>query len=60
MMEHNHMPEWMNEIRRGKALAQICALATVKDADGNPVDTSLASGVDDADEDAEAEDEAAE
>ena len=24
MMEHNHMPEWMQEIRRGKALAEIC------------------------------------
>ncbi|MBB1484382.1 trigger factor [Tessaracoccus sp. MC1865] len=43
MMEHNHMPEWMNEIRRGKALASICAAATVKDAEGNAVDTSLAS-----------------
>ena len=43
MMEHNHMPEWMAEIRRGKALAEICAAATVKDADGNDVDTSLAS-----------------
>ncbi len=38
MMEHNHMGEWMAEIRRGKALAQICALAVVKDADGNTVE----------------------
>ncbi|HJE51489.1 MAG TPA: trigger factor [Tessaracoccus flavescens] len=49
MMEHNHMAEWMQEIRRGKALAQICAAATVTDADGNAVDTSLASDEDDAD-----------
>lgn len=55
MMEHNHMPEWMAEIRRGKALAQICAAATVKDTEGNAVDTSLAQ----ADED-EAAEEAAE
>ena len=41
MMEHNHMPEWMQEIRRGKALADICAAATVTDTDGNAVDTSL-------------------
>src|SRR5690606_187881 len=43
MMEHNHMAEWMQEIRRGKALAEICAAATVVDADGNAVDTSLPS-----------------
>ncbi|AQP44881.1 trigger factor [Tessaracoccus flavus] len=41
MMEHNHMPEWMQEIRRSKALAAICAEATVTDAEGNAVDTSL-------------------
>ena len=41
MMEHNHMPEWMQEIRRGKALAEMCAAATVTDADGNAVDMSL-------------------
>lgn len=52
MMEHNHMPEWMAEIRRGKALAEICASATVKDADGNIVETGLAS--DEEAEDAEA------
>ena len=38
MMEHNHMGEWMGEARRGKSLAQICNLATVKDADGNVVE----------------------
>ncbi len=41
MMEHNHMGDWMQEIRRGKALALICAAATVVDSDGNPVDMSL-------------------
>ena len=41
MMEHNHMPEWMQEIRRGKSLAAICAAATVTDAEGNAVDTAL-------------------
>ena len=41
MMEHNHMGDWMQEIRRGKALASICAAATVVDTDGNPVDMKL-------------------
>ncbi len=38
MMEHNHMGEWMNEVRRGKALAAICGAATVKDSDGTVVE----------------------
>ncbi|WP_297739579.1 trigger factor [uncultured Tessaracoccus sp.] len=38
MMEHNHMAEWMSEVRRGKALAAICAAATVKDGEGNVVE----------------------
>ncbi len=58
MMEHNHMPEWMQEIRRGKALAAICAEATVTDADGNAVDTSLAVDPIEAAEEVTAEDEA--
>ncbi len=41
MMEHNHMGDWMQEIRRGKALALICAAATVQDSEGNAVDMSL-------------------
>lgn len=40
MMEHGHMPEWMQEIRRGKALAFIVDAATIKDADGNVIETS--------------------
>lgn len=38
MMEHNHMAEWMGEVRRGKSLAAICALATVKDAKGETIE----------------------
>ncbi|MDN6623462.1 MAG: trigger factor [Acidipropionibacterium jensenii] len=34
MMEHNHLAEWMEEIRRGKALASMVKQATVKDASG--------------------------
>ncbi|HET7724819.1 MAG TPA: trigger factor [Propionibacteriaceae bacterium] len=40
MQEHDHMGEWAGEIRRGKALGLIVAGATIKDADGNPVDLS--------------------
>lgn len=38
MVDHNHMAEWMTEIRRGKALAMIVEGAEVKDSDGQPVD----------------------
>jgi trigger factor len=38
MFEHNHVPELVAEIRRGKALAQIVEEATVTDASGNVVD----------------------
>jgi trigger factor len=38
MFEHNHIPELVGEIRRGKALAQLVEGATVTDASGNPVD----------------------
>ncbi len=58
MMEHNHMPEWMQEIRRGKSLAAICAEATVTDADGNKIDTALP--VEDAADEVEAEEAAEE
>ena len=60
MMEHNHMPEWMQEIRRGKALAAICAAAKVTDAEGNVVDTSLAVDAIEAAEEVIAEEEAEE
>ena len=38
MMEHNHVPELVAEVRRGKALAFVVEAATVKDASGNPVE----------------------
>jgi len=38
MFEHNHVPELISEIRRGKALAQIVESATVTDASGNHVE----------------------
>jgi trigger factor len=38
MFEHNHIPELVTEIRRGKALAQIVESATVTDESGNPVE----------------------
>ncbi len=38
MVEHNHIPEMVSEVVRGKALARIVEGATVTDASGNPVD----------------------
>jgi trigger factor len=38
MFEHNHIPELVGEIRRGKALAALVEGATVTDASGNAVD----------------------
>jgi trigger factor len=38
MLEHNHVPELVAEIRRGKALAQIVESATVTDGAGNVID----------------------
>lgn len=35
MLEHNHVPEMVQEIRRGKALAALVEGAVVKDASGN-------------------------
>ncbi len=37
MVEHNHIPEMVAEVVRGKALAQIVESATVTDASGNVV-----------------------
>jgi trigger factor len=37
-MEHNHVPEFVAEVRRGKALAVLVENAAVKDTDGNPVE----------------------
>jgi trigger factor len=38
MFEHNHIPDLVQEILRGKALASIVESAVVKDASGNPVE----------------------
>jgi trigger factor len=38
MFEHNHVPELVQEILRGKALATIVESATVRDASGNVLD----------------------
>jgi trigger factor len=38
IMEHNHVPEMVAEVRRAKALAHIVEAATVKDASGNVVE----------------------
>ena len=38
MIEHNHMAEWMQEVRRGKSLAAICTAASVVDTAGNTVE----------------------
>jgi trigger factor len=38
MFEHNHIPELVQEILRGKALAQIVETAVVTDESGNPVE----------------------
>lgn len=40
MMEHGHANEWMQEIRRDKALRLIVAEAVVTDADGNRVNVA--------------------
>jgi trigger factor len=38
MFEHNHIPDLVQEILRGKALANVVESATVKDASGNVVE----------------------
>lgn len=38
MVEHNHIPEMVSEIVRGKALAVVVESAVVKDSDGNVVE----------------------
>jgi trigger factor len=56
IMEHNHLPELMAEVRRAKALAQVVENAAVTDAAGDPVelkrllpDGTYAEPVEDAD-----------
>lgn len=38
IMEHNHVPEMVGEVMRGKALASLVEGATVKDKSGNELD----------------------
>ena len=38
MFEHNHIPDLVQEILRGKALATVVESAVVTDASGNPVE----------------------
>ena len=38
MLEHGHLPELVQEIRRGKALALVVESAVVTDASGNTVE----------------------
>jgi len=38
MMEHNHMGDWMGEIRRSKALTTLVSQVSARDTDGRRVD----------------------
>jgi trigger factor len=38
MLEHNHIPEMVSEVVRGKALAAVVESATVTDESGNHVE----------------------
>ncbi len=38
MLQHNHVPDMVQEIRRGKALARLVEGAVVKDASGNEIE----------------------
>ena len=46
IMEHNHVPEMVSEVLRGKALASLVESAKVKDKSGNVIELSrlLADG----------------
>lgn len=66
MIDHNHLPEWMEEIRRGKALASMVSQATVTDPQGDVLeldriqsDGTIAPVADEAGNDDEAADETA-
>ncbi len=55
IMEHNHVPEMVSEVLRGKALASLLERVTVKDGNGEVVDLgALNRSDDDAESDAEA------
>ena len=62
MLEHNHIPEMVSEVVRGKALASIVESATVTDESGNHVelknlqpDGTIADPADEAEADDSAE-----
>ncbi len=61
IMEHNHVPEMISEVLRGKALAALVEGAAVTDASGNAIDLSNlqadGSFADEADEDEKGESE---
>jgi trigger factor len=61
IMEHNHVPEMVSEVLRGKALASLVESAKVKDKSGNVLDLSrlMADGTIREDEPGEATDAAA-
>ncbi|HLU41745.1 MAG TPA: trigger factor [Microthrixaceae bacterium] len=67
MVEHNHLPDMVAEVLRGKALAVIVESAKVTDASGNTVDLknlqpdgTIGEPADETDESGEADTEAAE
>ena len=45
MMDHNHTNEWMDEIRRDKAMQLILSKANVVDTDGNKVEVTVVEEV---------------
>jgi trigger factor len=38
IVDHNHLPEFVSEVRRGKALAHVVVTAVVHDTDGNHIE----------------------
>ncbi|WP_046315099.1 trigger factor [Mycobacterium sp. UM_Kg1] len=54
LQENNQLPAVLADVRRGKALAAAVRAATVKDTDGNEVDTAEFFGADESDEGDEA------
>ncbi|WP_394276391.1 trigger factor [Luteococcus sp.] len=60
MQEHNHLPEWMQEVRRSKALAEMVSGASISDASGRTIDLSKLGPDGSLAESDEDEDEAAE
>ncbi len=53
MMDHNHTNEWMDEIRRDKAMQLILSKANVVDTDGNKVEVTVVEEVETSEDAAE-------